>query len=313
MSIFVYTETQNGKFRKTSFEVLSYARTIAEKTGDTVTAIAINAANPSELGAYGANEIINIEGGKAQETSPEVLAKFIASHDANLYVLPHSLEGATLAPFISTQKNAALITNVYDAPVELSPFTVNRKAFSGKGIMQASTQMEKVVVTVAVNAFGVKENNSDATVEKADLGGEEGKIKVESVEKNSGKIDLKEAERVVSGGRGLKGPENWGMMEELADTLNAATACSKPVSDMGWRPHSEHVGQTGKAIAPDLYIAVGISGAIQHLAGVNGSKNIVVINIDPEAPFFQSADYGVVGDAFEVVPKLNEALKKFKS
>ena len=213
---------------------------------------------------------------------------------------------------LAVQKNYSLITNAIAAPESLSPFQVKRRAFSGKGFMHAKAEGEGVIVTVSQNAFGVKENPVSGSEEVKDLAVANEDTKVLSHEQSSGKLDLKEAEIVVSAGRGMKGPENWGVIEDLANTLGAATACSKPVSDIGWRPHTEHVGQTGKAIAPNLYIAVGISGAIQHLAGVNSSKTIVVINSDPEAPFFKSADYGVVGDALQIVPALNEMIKAFK-
>ena len=209
-------------------------------------------------------------------------------------------------------KNAALISNAVAAPESVAPFQVKRKSFSGKAFMIAQAEGSNVIVTVSQNSFGVKENPVAGTEEVKEVSVANEGITVVNQEKASGKLDLKEAEVVVSAGRGMKGPENWGMIEELANVLGAATACSKPVSDIGWRPHTEHVGQTGKAIAPNLYIAVGISGAIQHLAGVNSSKTIVVINNDAEAPFFKSADYGVVGDAFEVIPALTQKIKALK-
>lgn len=314
MSILVYTETGNGKFKKNAFEAVSYAKTMAVETGETVTALAIHPEDASQLFKYGADKVLVVTSGDVHKISPEVLGKFIANHvDGSLVILSHSNEGSTIAPFAAHNLDAALITNALELPQSTNPLKVNRKAFSGKGIMLVESAQDKKVLTIAANSFGLKENPVDGTVEEISLDASGGNVNVESVEKNSGKLDLKEAEIVVSAGRGLKGPENWGMVEDLADLLNAATACSKPVSDMDWRPHSEHVGQTGKAIAPNLYIAIGISGAIQHLAGVNSSKNIVVINNDAEAPFFKSADYGIVGDAFEVVPKLVEAVKKFKS
>ena len=217
--------------------------------------------------------------------------------NADIIVFPHTTDASSVAPMLAVQKNYSLITNAIAAPESLSPFQVKRRAFSGKGFMHAKAEGEGVIVTVSQNAFGVKENPVSGSEEVKDLAVANEDTKVLSHEQSSGKLDLKEAEIVVSAGRGMKGPENWGVIEDLANTLGAATACSKPVSDVGWRPHTEHVGQTGKAIAPNLYIAVGISGAIQHLAGVNSSKTIVVINSDPEAPFFKSADYGVVGDA----------------
>lgn len=313
MSILVYTETENGKFKKNAFEAVSYAKVIADETGDTVTALAIDPSDASQLYKYGANKVL-VAKGDAHKISPEVLGKFIGENaDGNIIVLAHSSEGASIAPFLAYNLDAGLITNAFEAPKSLSPLKVNRKSFSGKGIMLAETSAEKKVITIAANSFGLKENTVEGSTEDISLDASGGRITVESVETNSGKLDLKEADIVVSAGRGMKAAENWGMIEELADLLGAATACSKPVSDMGWRPHSEHVGQTGKAIAPNLYIAVGISGAIQHLAGVNSSKNIVVINNDAEAPFFKSADYGIVGDAFEVLPKLIEAVKNYKN
>lgn len=305
MSILVYTETHNGKFRKNAFEAVSYAKSMEEE----VVALAHNPDDATALFKYGASKVLVI---KSEHPSTEALSKYLADNSQNIVVLAHSNEGATLAPFVAVHKKAALITNVLEAPTSTSPFTVKRKSFSGKGIMTVDTQDSSQVVTISPNAFGLKENPVEGSVEEVSLEAVSAKVKVENVEENSGKLDLKEAELVVSAGRGLKGPENWGMIEDLANVLGAATACSKPVSDIGWRPHTEHVGQTGKAIAPNLYIAVGISGAIQHLAGVNASKTIVVINTDPEAPFFKSADYGIVGDAFEVVPKLTEAIKKLK-
>ncbi|MXV38268.1 electron transfer flavoprotein subunit alpha/FixB family protein [Flavobacteriaceae bacterium Ap0902] len=314
MSILVYTETQDGKFKKNAFEAVSYAKAVADKTGDTVTALAIDITDASELYQYGADNVKVLTGGNAHKLSPEVVGKLISDNaDGNFVVLSHSAEGSSYAPFVAHNLGAALITNVIEAPESTSPLKVKRKAFSGKGIMLSEAILEKTVLTVATNAYGIHENAVEGSTEEVALEVTEGKVNVESVETNSGSIDLKEAAIVVSGGRGLKGPENWGMIEALAEAIGGATAASKPVSDMGWRPHSEHVGQTGKAIAPNLYIAIGISGAIQHLAGVNASKNIVVINNDAEAPFFGAADYGIVGDAFEVVPKLTEAIKKFKS
>ena len=232
--------------------------------------------------------------------------------DGNIIVFPHTTDASSVAPMLAIQKNYSLITNVIDIPESTSPFQVKRRAFSGKGFMHAKADAAGVIVTVSQNAFGVKDNAASGSEEVKELSIANEDTKVISHEQSSGKLDLKEAEIVVSAGRGLKGPENWGMIEDLANVLGAATACSKPVSDIGWRGHNEHVGQTGKAISPNLYVAVGISGAIQHLAGVNSSKTIVVINNDPEAPFFKSADYGVVGDAFQIIPALTQKIKALK-
>lgn len=317
MSILVYAETQDGKYKKAAFEAISYAKSIAEQSGDTVTAVAINATDSSDvLYKYGANKVLKVNSDTFNNFTPEIYAKALAElKDGDTIVLPATLDASTFAPLLALKTDATLVTNLIAAPTNVAPFTAERRAFSGKGIETVEVTEGAKVITVLQNAFGVKENPVDGTEEETNVSVSESdsKLNVVKVEQAStGKIDLNEAEVVVSAGRGLKGPENWGMVEELADLLGAATACSKPVSDVGWRPHEEHVGQTGKAIAPNLYIAIGISGAIQHLAGVNSSKTIVVINSDAEAPFFKAADYGIVGDAFEVVPKLIEEVKKFK-
>lgn len=315
MSITVYTEIQDGKFKKNALEAVSYAKALAEKSNDELIAIAFGDADTTELYKYGANKVLVHKNTNAHKISPEVIGKFIAEKaDSKIVVFSNSIESSSYAPFIAHNLGASIITNVISVPESISPLKVKRNTFSGKGLMLTEAKQDKVVLTIQANSFGVKENLVEGVTEEISFDNqEEGKITIENIEANSAKLDLKEASIVVSGGRGLKGPENWGMLEELAESLGAAMATTKPVSDMGWRSHSEHVGQTGKAIAPDLYIAVGISGAIQHLAGVNASKNIVVINSDSEAPFFNSANYGIVGDAFEVVPKLTEAIKKMKS
>lgn len=314
MAVFVYAENINGVYKKAAFEAVSYAKALAEKAGDTVTAVSINPTDSSDmLYKYGADKVINVKDEGLKNFSAKAYAQAMNElADGNIIVFPHTTDASSVAPMLSIMKNYSLITNAVDAPESTSPFQVKRKAFSGKGFMVAKADAAGVIVTVSQNAFGVKENPVSGTEEVKDLAVSNDDTKVISHEQSSGKLDLKEAEVVVSAGRGMKGPENWGMVEDLANLLGAATACSKPVSDIGWRPHSEHVGQTGKAIAPNLYIAIGISGAIQHLAGVNSSKTIVVINSDPEAPFFKSADYGVVGDAFQIVPALTEKIKAMK-
>ena len=314
MAVFVYAENINGVYKKAAFEAVSYAKAIADKAGDTVTAVSVNPTDSSDaLYRYGANHVINIKDEGLKSFSAKAYAQAMNEvSTGNIIVFPHTVDASSIAPMLAVAKDFALITNALAAPESVSPFEVKRKVFSGKGFMQAKAEGNGVIVTVSQNAFGVKENPVSGTEEVKDLAVSNEDTKVVSHEQSSGKLDLKEAEVVVSAGRGMKGPENWGMIEELANVLGAATACSKPVSDIGWRPHTEHVGQTGKAIAPNLYIAVGISGAIQHLAGVNSSKTIVVINSDPEAPFFKSADYGVVGDAFQIIPALTEKIRAIK-
>jgi electron transfer flavoprotein alpha subunit len=314
MAIFVYAENINGVYKKAAFEAVSYAKTIADQLGDTVTAIAVNPTDSSDsLYKYGANHVINIKDEGLKNFSAKAYAQAVNEvANGNILIFPHTTDASSVAPMLAIMKNYSLITNVLEAPESITPFQVKRRAFSGKGFMHAKADAQGVIVTVSQNAFGVKENPVTGSEEVKDLTVANDDTKVLSHEQSSGKLDLKEAEIVVSAGRGMKGPENWGMIEDLANTLGAATACSKPVSDIGWRPHTEHVGQTGKAIAPNLYIAVGISGAIQHLAGVNASKTIVVINSDPEAPFFKSADYGIVGDAFQIIPALTQKIKALK-
>ena len=314
MAVFVYAENINGVYKKAAFEAVSYAKAIATKTGDSVTAISINPTDSSDLlYKYGADKVVNVKDAGLKNFSAKAYAEAINQiADGNIIVFPHTTDASSVAPMLAIQKNYSLITNVIDVPESTSPFQVKRRAFSGKAFMHAKADAAGVIVTVSQNAFGVKENPVQGSEEVKELSIANEDTKVINHEQSSGKLDLKEAEVVVSAGRGMKGPENWGMIEDLANVLGAATACSKPVSDIGWRSHSEHVGQTGKAIAPNLYIAVGISGAIQHLAGVNSSKTIVVINNDAEAPFFKSADYGVVGDAFQIIPALTEKIKALK-
>lgn len=314
MAIFVYAENINGIYKKAAFEAVSYAKSIAEKNGETVTAISVNPTDSSDLlYKYGANLVLNIKDEGLKNFSAKAYAQAVSEvADGNIIVFPHTTDASSIAPMLAIMKNYSLITNAIETPESITPFQVKRRAFSGKGMMHAKAEAAGVIVTVSQNAFGVKDNAEAGSEEVKNLSVANEDTKVLSHEQSSGKLDLKEAEIVVSAGRGMKGPENWGMVEDLANLLGAATACSKPVSDIGWRPHSEHVGQTGKAISPNLYIAIGISGAIQHLAGVNSSKTIVVINNDPEAPFFKSADYGVVGDAFQILPELTQKIKALK-
>jgi len=317
MSVLVYTESEQGKFKKTALEVASYAKAVADQMGTTVTAITFNAEDTSILGNHGVDKVLKVSNAQLETFNAKSYANVIAQAANNeaskVVIVSSSADSKYLAPLLAIDLNAGFASNVVEAPSSASPFTVKRTAFTNKAFNLTTINTDVKLVAVSKNAFGVKENSSSATTEDFSPSIPENGVKVESVDKVSGKVTIADAEIVVSGGRGLKGPENWGMIEELADVLGAATACSKPVSDLGWRPHSEHVGQTGKPVASNLYIAIGISGAIQHLAGINASKVKVVINTDPEAPFFKAADYGIVGDAFEVVPKLIEKLKAFKA
>lgn len=314
MAVFVYAENINGVYKKAAFEAVAYAKAIADKNNDTVTAISINPTDAADLlYKYGAFKVLNIKDEGLKNFSAKVYAQAVNEVlEGNIIIFPHTTDASSIAPMLAVQKEYSLITNVIEVPENMAPFTVKRKAFSGKGFMHAKANGEGVILTVSQNSYGAKENAAQGTEEIKNLTIANEDTKVISHEQASTTLDLKEAEIVVSAGRGMKGPENWGMIEDLASVLGAATACSKPVSDIGWRPHTEHVGQTGKAISPNLYVAVGISGAIQHLAGVNSSKTIVVINSDAEAPFFKSADYGVVGDAFQIIPALTEKIKAIK-
>lgn len=317
MSVLVYTESEQGKLKKTAFEAASYAKAVANQLGTTVTAVTINANDATELGNYGVDKILNITNSELKAFNANAYASSIEQaakqEDSNVVIVSSSADSKYLAPILAIGLNAGFASNVVEAPSSTSPFTVKRTAFTNKAFNMTTIDTAVKVVAVSKNAFGLVESNGSATVEDFSPAIPAVGVTVESVDRATDKVTIADAEIVVSAGRGLKGPENWGMIEELADVLGAATACSKPVSDLGWRPHSEHVGQTGKPVASNLYIAIGISGAIQHLAGINASKVKVVINTDPEAPFFKAADYGIVGDAFEVVPALIEKLKAFKA
>jgi electron transfer flavoprotein alpha subunit len=319
MSILIYAESAEGKFRKVAFELASYAKKVAESLGTTVTAVTINTADVSELSKYGVDKVLKVTNAKLSGFSAKAYADVIKQaaqkEEIKLILLSSTTDSIYLAPMVAVSLEAGFASNVVGLPVSTSPFQVKRSAFSNKAFNITEISSEVKIIGLAKNSYGIFENTSKMPEEDFNptIGDNDFGIKVESVEKGSGKISIADADVVVSGGRGLKGPENWGMIEELASVLGAATACSKPVSDLDWRPHSEHVGQTGKPVAANLYIAVGISGAIQHIAGINSSKVKVVINSDAEAPFFKVADYGIVGDAFEVVPKLIEKLKVFKA
>jgi len=319
MSVLVYTESENGKFKKSAFEVASYATEVAKQLGTTATAVAFNANENELLGDYGITKVLQIADDSLKTFNAKAyaiaVAKAARQEGATTIIVSSSADTKFMAPLLAASLNAGYVPNVVAAPEATAPFTLKRTAFSNKGFAHTQIHTDNKVIGVSNNSFGIHENKTEASVEDFSVSLEESAFGTKSVEidKVMGKATIADADTVVSAGRGLKGPENWGMIEELADVLGAATACSKPVSDLGWRPHGEHVGQTGKPVASNLYIAIGISGAIQHLAGVSSSKTKVVINTDPEAPFFKAADYGIVGDAFEVVPALIEKLKEFKA
>ena len=318
MSVLVYTESEQGQFKKTSLEAASYAKGVADMMGATVTAITFNAEDASVLGHHGVDKVLSVSNEKLNTFNAQAYADAIAqaakSEGAKVVIVSQSANAKYLAPLLAVQLEAGYTSNVVGLPSSSSPLTVKRTAFTNKAFSMTSFSTQCAVLGISKNAYGVHEHSASATSEAfSPQLDSDFSVNVESVDRATDKVTIADADVVVSGGRGLKGPENWGMIEELAEVLGAATACSKPVSDMGWRPHSEHVGQTGKPVASNLYIAIGISGAIQHLAGINSSKTKVVINNDPEAPFFKAADYGVVGDAFDVVPKLIEKLKAFKA
>ncbi len=317
MSVLVYTESENGKFKKAALEVVSYAKSIADKMGSTVTTVAINAENEGDLGNYGASKVLSIKSDDLGKFNAKKYASAIEQaakqEEAQVVILSSSADSKYLAPILAVGLEAGYVSNVVEAPSSIAPFTVKRSAFTNKAFANTEINTAIKLIGLSNNSFGLIESGGSASVESFSPSLPDSGVSIESVDRATDKVSIADAEVVVSGGRGLKGPENWGLIEDLAEVLGAATACSKPVSDLGWRSHSEHVGQTGKPVASNLYIAIGISGAIQHLAGINSSKVKVVINTDPEAPFFKAADYGIVGDAFEVVPKLTEKLKAFKA
>lgn len=317
MSLLIYAESEQGKLKKMAYEVASYASAIAQKMGKEVTAVTINADNVESLGQYGVHKVLNVVNDSFttfnEESYVSVITKAAAEADADIIVLSQSANAKYLAPALSIALDAGYASNVVELPQTDNGFLVKRNVFTNKAFGMAEINTDRKIIGLSNNAYGLHDNPVTAEVTAFNPQVENSGIEVQSVDKNTNKVSIADAEIVVSAGRGLKGPENWGMIEELAEVLGAATACSKPVSDMGWRPHGEHVGQTGKPVASNLYIAIGISGAIQHLAGINASKTKVVINKDEEAPFFKAADYGIVGDAFEVVPKLIEKMKEFKA
>lgn len=317
MSVLVFVETLNGKIQKNAFEAVFYGNKIAGGSG--VTALTFGDASSDDLAALGNFGASKVKVARTvKNLDPVALCKFVCEEanasGAETIVFSFDPAGQMVAPIVAAKMEAGLVSGAIDLPDTSNGFVVKKNVFSGKAFALQEIHSDKKIISLLPNSLKPEKSGDTASVEEVTTDFNSGKIRSKGIElADTAGVPLPEAELVVSAGRGLKGPENWGMVEEMAQILGAATACSRPVADIGWRPHHEHVGQTGVAIRPNLYIAIGISGAIQHLAGVNGSKVIVVINNDPEAPFFKAADYGIVGDAFEVVPKLNEALKAFKA
>lgn len=320
MSVLVFVEIEKGTIKKNGLEAATYAGKLAQKLGTDANAVVLGSSDDAtlaELGSYGIKKVLKVADAKLDAFDSQTYTKAIAdvagSTGAKVVVVSQSLNGKAIAARLSVRLQAGIVSGAVALPETDNGFIVKKGAFSGKAFANVKINTDVKVVGIVPNSFGVEKGSGSATVEAANVTVADSKVKVLEVNKQQGDtLPLPVAELVVSAGRGLKGPENWGIIEDLANVIGATTACSRPVADVGWRPHHEHVGQTGVAIRPNLYFAIGISGAIQHLAGVNQSKVIVVINKDPEAPFFKAADYGIIGDAFEVVPRLTEAFKKFK-
>lgn len=317
--VLVFAESPRGQFKKSAFEAVTYGKKVADALGTTCVALVLGTVHEAgELGRYGANRVLHIADASFNHFDSQVCAAAIAEvakqNGATVVILSHSSTGKSIAGRLSVRLDAGLVSGANSLPTANGDsLRVKKSVFSGKAIAEYEITSSSKIISLMGNAVKPEVVGSPVSVETVEVPAIKGRIRVKSVKTQEGIVPLPEAEVVVSAGRGMKGPENWGMVEDLAATLGATTACSRPVADAHWRPHHEHVGQTGIAIRPNLYIAIGISGAIQHLAGVNNSKVIVVINKDPEAPFFKAADYGVVGDLFEVVPRLNESFKKFKA
>jgi electron transfer flavoprotein alpha subunit len=321
MSVLVYTENWDGKFKKLTFELVSYATGVAKMMNTSVTAVSIGKVNENELlllGKYGANKIINANNEQFVSLDNQVYAAVISEisvkENASVIIISNNNTGKAIAPRISVRLKAGVGSGVSKLPLNINPFTVYKRTYSGNAFAHLIIRSDVKILTLAQNSFDLFETPVDAIIENLNpvVDGSLLKTVVKNIQKQSGKILLTDADIVVSGGRGMKSPDNWSPLVELANLLGAATACSRPVSDEGWRPHEEHTGQTGKIIAPNLYIAVGISGATQHLAGISSSKYIAAINIDKDAPIFEAAQYGIVGDAMKVLPKLVEAVKEIK-
>lgn len=319
MSVLIFIDQADGHVKKASLEALSYGAKVAELTGTTAEGVVLGTVSEdlAALGKYGVKKIHHVSNSTLDhfdaQSYTRVIAEVAQAAGATVIVFSNNVDGKTVAPRLAARLRAGLVAGAVALPDVSAGFVVKKSVFSGKAFANTSIKTPVRIIALNPNSYPVTAGEGTAEVSASNATADASRIKITAVNKVTGEVPLSEAEKVVSGGRGLKGPENWGMIEDLAHALGAATACSRPVADEHWRPHHEHVGQTGLAIAPNLYIAVGISGAIQHLAGVNRSKVIVVINKDPEAPFFKAADYGIVGDAFEVIPKLTEAVKKLKA
>jgi electron transfer flavoprotein alpha subunit len=321
MSVLVFTENWDGKFKKLSFELVSYGAKVAEMLGTTATALSIgNVADDelTKLGNYGAKKVISLKNDALNVLDSQAYAAAIAEiaqkEGAKVIVISNNNMGKSIAPRLSVRLKAAVGSGVSKLPISTSPFVVYKRAYSGNAFAHVSLKTDVKIITLAQNSFDLIETSNQAAIESAsvNIDGSLVKTQVKDVQKQTGKLLLTDADIVVSGGRGMKSADNWGPLVELADALGAATACSRPVSDEGWRPHEEHTGQTGKIVAPNLYFAIGISGATQHLAGVSSSKYIVAINTDKDAPIFEAAQYGIVGDAAKILPQLVEAVKETK-
>ncbi len=318
--VLVYAESPRGQIKKAAFEAVTYGKKVADLLGTSCAAITLgdNARDAGELGRYGAQRVLNVADSKLNQLDSQSLASTLAEAanqlGASVIILSHTSTGKSVAGRLAVRLNAGLVSGVNALPtVQGQELHVKKSVFSGKAIAEYAIVTPVKVLSLMGNAVRPESTGAPVAVESLDIAIGTGRIRVKEVKTQEGRVPLPEAEIVVSAGRGMKDPSNWGIVEELAAEIGATTACSRPVADSHWRPHHEHVGQTGIAIRPNLYIAIGISGAIQRLAGVNNSKVIVVINKDPEAPFFKAADYGVVGDLFEVVPRLTEAVRKFKA
>lgn len=321
MAVIVLVEHTEGNIKKKSLEAVQYAAGIAQKTGTTVSAVVLGTLADSEmesLGQYGAQKVLHVADARLDELHARAYTSALIAaaqkEDSKIIIALHDINGRAVAPRLSARLKAGLVAGALSYPDLDKGFVIKKAVFSGKAFAFVNITSDVKVITLMPNTFQLSKGDGKATIEKLDVsfGDKDFGVKVKEVNLIKGEIPLADAQLVVSGGRGMKGPENWGLIEDLAKELGAGTACSRPVADAHWRPHHEHVGQTGGTVRPNLYIAVGISGAIQHLAGVNGSKTIVVINKDPEAPFFKAANYGVVGDALEILPRLTEAVKNFK-